>query len=265
MVLTRKVSVSGQFSVSLVLAVALALTTCSLSCGEVTGNSSGSSNGLASGARLMLRDGWQVQTSTGQPEGAAISKAGFAASGWYPTVIPATVSGVLAQAGVYPDPFVGTNLRDWPGMGRGGRGRARSGTPQSNPFSVPWWFRTEFDLPADMAGRAITLHLEGVSYRADVWLNGQRIADTNQVAGAMRRFALDITKVARPGQRNALAMLIRPSRPRTSATPGWTGLRCRPTDCSACGATSSSAPAAPSACTTRSSTAASPPICPPRT
>ena len=88
------------------------------------------------------------------------------------------------------------------------RGNGRSGTPQSNPFSVAWWFRTEFDLPAEMAGRAITLHLEGVSYRADVWLNGERIADTNQVAGAMRRFAFDITKAARPGERNALALRI---------------------------------------------------------
>ena len=157
----------------------------------------------------MLRNGWQVQTSSGQPEGVTISKVGFTASGWYLTAVPASVSGVLAQAGVYPDPFSGTNFREWPGMGRGGaRGTGRSGAPQGNPFSVPWWFRTEFDLPAEMAGRAIMLHLEGVSYRADVWLNGERITDANQVAGAMRRFAFDITKVARPGERNALALLI---------------------------------------------------------
>jgi exo-1,4-beta-D-glucosaminidase len=156
----------------------------------------------------MLRDGWQVQTSSDQPEGVTISKADFAASGWYPTVVPASVSGVLAQAGVYPDPFFSTNLRDWPGMGRGRRGSVGSGMPQNNPFSVGWWFRTEFDLPAEMAGRSITLHLEGVSYRADVWLNGERIADANQVAGAMRRFVFDITNIARPGARNALALLI---------------------------------------------------------
>ena len=80
----------------------------------------------ASGARLMLRDGWQIQTSTGQPEGDAVSKSGFAASGWFTTTIPATVSGVLAQKGVYPDPFVGANLRSWPGMG----------TPDSRRSSV---------------------------------------------------------------------------------------------------------------------------------
>jgi exo-1,4-beta-D-glucosaminidase len=157
----------------------------------------------------MLRDGWQVQTSNDQPEGVTISKVGFTARGWYPTAIPASVSGVLAQAGVYPDPFFSTNLRDWPGMARGGmRGARRSGTPQNNPFSVGWWFRTEFDLPAEMAGQSIMLHFEGINYRANVWLNGERIADSNQVAGAMRRFAFDITKIAKPGERNALALLI---------------------------------------------------------
>jgi exo-1,4-beta-D-glucosaminidase len=170
--------------------------------------SAGSIQSVAIGARLMLRDGWQVQTSTGQPDGAVISKTGFAATGWYPTAVPATVSGVLAHAGAYPDPFFGANLRDWPGMGRGGRGAAGAGTPQNNPFSVGWWFRTEFDLPAEMSGRAITLDFEGINYRADIWLNGEQIADNNHVAGAMRRFDFDIAKTARPGQKNALALLI---------------------------------------------------------
>ena len=176
--------------------------------GETVNTSGGSAESLASGARLMLRDGWQVQTSSGQPDGEAISKAGFATNAWFSTSIPATVCGVLAQAGVYPDPFFGTNFRNW--QGRGGRG----GTTQGNQFSVPWWFRTEFDLPADMAGQAITLQLEGINYRADVWLNGERIAGTNQVLGAMRRFALDATKAARPGARNALALLIYRQGPR---------------------------------------------------
>ena len=35
------------------------------------------------------------------------------------------------------------------------------------------------------------LHFDGINYRADIWLNGERIADSNQVAGAMRRFAFE--------------------------------------------------------------------------
>jgi exo-1,4-beta-D-glucosaminidase len=194
----------------LLLCGILIFTSCSSPSGGVTGETRvDSAESLAAGTRLMLRDGWQIQTSSDQAEGATISKVGFNASGWYPTAIPASVSGVLAQAKVYPDPFFGTNFRDWPGMGRrGGGGPARSGRPQNNPFSVGWWFRTEFDVPAEMAGRSITLHLDGVSYRADVWLNGEQIADSNQVAGAMRRFAFDITKVTRPGEKNSLALLI---------------------------------------------------------
>ncbi len=86
---------------------------------ETASTNGGPAESPASGARLMLRNGWQVQTSSGQPEGEAITKAGFATNGWFSTAIPATVCGVLAQAGVYPDPFFGTNFRNW--QGRGGR------------------------------------------------------------------------------------------------------------------------------------------------
>ena len=208
----RKIySTSKVFFISMLLFVIFLFSSCSSPNGDIAGNKSSSlTESLASGARLMLRDDWQIQTSSGQPEGVTISKVDFTASGWYPTVIPASVSGVLAKEGVYPDPFFSTNLRDWPGMSRGGmRGMRRSGgTQQDNPFSVGWWFRTEFDLPAEMAGQSITLHFEGINYRADIWLNGERIADSNQVAGAMRRFTFDVTKVARPGEKNALALLI---------------------------------------------------------
>ena len=36
--------------------------------GVTVNTSGGPAESLASGARLMLRDGWQVQTSSGQPE-----------------------------------------------------------------------------------------------------------------------------------------------------------------------------------------------------
>ena len=117
---------------------------------------------------------------------------------------------MLAQSGKFPDPFFGMNLRGWPGRGAS----SSSNALPANPFSVAWWFRTEFNLPAEMAGRAITLDIEGVNYRAEVWLNGERIADTNQVVGAMRRFAFDITKVAQPGKKNALALRILGQGPR---------------------------------------------------
>jgi exo-1,4-beta-D-glucosaminidase len=170
----------------------------------------GSPPPLAPGARLALREGWQIQTSTGQPGGAAVSKPGFAAAGWYPTTAPATVAGVLAQNEVYPDPFVGMNLRDeWPGIGYPvGEEFSIYEMPEDSPFRVGWWFRTEFDLPAELAGASLELHLEGINYRADVWLNGEQLADSTEIVGSMRRWALDITRAARPGARNALALAV---------------------------------------------------------
>jgi exo-1,4-beta-D-glucosaminidase len=164
---------------------------------------------LASGTKLMLREGWQVRTSSGQPEGAVISKVGLDIKGWYPTTIPATVSGVLANAGVYPDPFVGLNLLEWPGFFSPLKEKSvKPAKPFTNPFKVGWWFRNEFDLPEEMKGRSITLHFEGISYRADIWINGKQIADTGYAIGAMRRFSFDITKDVQPGKHNSLALLI---------------------------------------------------------
>lgn len=180
------------------------------SSGGATGGAA--SDSLGAGAPLMLRDGWQVQTSQGQATGTSISKVGFATTGWYPTSIPASVSGVLAKEGVYPDPFVGSNIRNWPGMSYAvGVCFAQEDMPSSSPFAVGWWFRTEFDLPQEMQGRALSLHFEGINNHADIWINGQRIADASEVSGVMRRYSFDISKAAQPG-RNALALLIQPQK-----------------------------------------------------
>jgi exo-1,4-beta-D-glucosaminidase len=176
---------------------------------EKKANEKSTLNNLTPGVMLMLREGWQIQTSSGQPEGAIVSKIGFDTKSWYPTSIPATVSGVLANAGVYPDPFVGLNLLEWPGFFSLLREKSvQPAKPSINPFKVGWWFRNEFDLPEEMNGRTIILHVEGISYRADIWINGNQIADTGYAIGAMRRFTFNITKYVQSGKHNSLALLI---------------------------------------------------------
>src|SRR5258707_14026793 len=54
---------------------------------------------------------------------------------------------------------------------------------QMQPLRCSWWFRTEFSLPSDHEGATKWLHLLGINYRANVWLNGQKIADVSDVAG----------------------------------------------------------------------------------
>ncbi len=162
--------------------------------------------------RRILSDDWAIQSSTHIREaGDQLSMPGYPTRGWYPATVPTTVLAALVAAKVYPDPYFGMNLRDIPGASYPiGRNFAKLPMPPESPFRSPWWFRTEFELPAADAGRAIALHFDGINFRADVWLNGRRLADTRTVAGAYRRYEFDVTGVARPGERNALAVEVHP-------------------------------------------------------
>ena len=79
-----------------------------------------------------------------------------------------------------------------------------------SPFAVPWWYRKEFQLPAEEKGRRVWLNFEGINYRANIWLNGQKIADNSMVAGAWRHYEFEISKTLRAGGRNVLAVQVFP-------------------------------------------------------
>ena len=164
--------------------------------------------------RSALVSGWQMQSSAKiTATGAAISLPGYNASAWYKLSAPETVLAGLVENGVYPDPTFGTNLRQIPGTTYAiGTMFANQEMPEGSPFRPPWWYRVEFPLPAgeppDSKDNRIWLHLDGVNYRANVWLNGQRIATSDQIAGAYAIHELDITSAARPGKGNALALEI---------------------------------------------------------
>ncbi|HKS76244.1 MAG TPA: beta galactosidase jelly roll domain-containing protein [Terriglobales bacterium] len=159
-------------------------------------------------AKLVLKDGWSLQSSAnvGQP-GSEISSPGFAPKGWYSVSIPTTVVAALVKAKIYPDPLYGMNLRSLPGVTYPIGGNFSNFPMQSDsPFAVPWWYRKEFNLPADYQGKTIWLKFNGINYRASIWLNGKLIAGEEQVAGAWRTYEFDITKEALPGKANVLAV-----------------------------------------------------------
>ena len=161
--------------------------------------------------QLALASGWTLESSQKvAANGAQIATAGFADSSWHSATVPITVVAALVADGTYPDPMVGTNLRSLPGSTDYPlyEGFAYYPMMADNPSSVPWWYRTEFDLPASLTGRRVWLRLDGVNYRAEVWLNGRRIADDQTVEGTFRGFELDITAVANVGGKNALAIAV---------------------------------------------------------
>ena len=160
--------------------------------------------------RLLLKEGWAVQSSANVAEpGDVLSRTGYAVSTWYPTSVPATVLAALIENKVYPDPYFDMNLRSIPGTTYPiGEDFSNLRMPPTSPFRVSWWYRTEFELPASFRGRTIWLRFGGINYRANVWLNGQRIADSSRIAGTYRVHELDITATAVAGGANALAVEV---------------------------------------------------------
>lgn len=161
----------------------------------------------AKDSKLILRENWAIQSS-GQvrADGKTISLSGYKTEGWYPTSVPTTVLAALIENKVYPDPYFGTNINNLPGAITG-RGKEM---PAGSPFAVPWWYRTEFNLPADFQGKNSWLKFHSINYQANVWINGKLVADTTTIEGAYRLFNLDITKYVIAGKKNCLALEIFP-------------------------------------------------------
>src|SRR5688500_15811640 len=162
----------------------------------------------AGGDRIALREGWAIQSSAKvTAKGEALSTPGFAAEGWHRARVPNTVVGALVEDGTFPDPYFGMNLRKIPGTTyKIGERFTLIPTPADSPFKPSWWYRTEFTLPASMDGRPRWLHFDGINYRANIWMNGQRIASATEVAGVFRRYEFDVTRLARGGAVNAVAV-----------------------------------------------------------
>ena len=165
--------------------------------------------------RQQLRSGWLIQSSAqAGTDGARISSSAYTPRGWIAATVPATVVGAQVQAGIFKDPFFGMNLRSLPGMTYPiGDNFVHVPMDSTSPYAIPWWYRTTFRLPAGSAGRRFVLRFDGINYRANIWLNGRRIADSTQVAGTYRRYDLDVTDALRRAGPNVLALEVRAPTP----------------------------------------------------
>jgi len=160
--------------------------------------------------RLTLHDGWSLQTSAKvQAKGEVISTAKFSPEGWHHAAVPTTVVAALVKDKTLPDPFFAMNLRSFPGVNYpvGGNFSNIPMVPDS-PYAVSWWYRKAFDMPASYKGKTAWLKFDGINYRANIWLNGTQIADSEHVAGAWRTYEFDVTNAAKPGAENVLAVQV---------------------------------------------------------
>jgi exo-1,4-beta-D-glucosaminidase len=183
-----------------------------------------------------LSENWRLQSSKAvEAEGAALSGTGYDDSAWYATSVPKTVLAALVENGVYPDPYYGRNLQEIPGYKPG----MWHCMEADSPFRDPWWYRTEFDAPAAWENREVTLHFGGINLCAEVWLNGEQIADSDTMRGMFRRFAFPVSARLRYGAKNVLAVKIIPPglvpdknyrTKQIQATTGWDDHNPQPPD-----------------------------------
>jgi exo-1,4-beta-D-glucosaminidase len=157
-----------------------------------------------------LHSGWQLQSSSKlNATGKEISSPGFSTKDWIKTTVPNTVVAAQVAAGIFPDPYFGDNLRKLPGMDyKIGAFYSNLPMPKSSPYASGWWYRDEFVAPVTAGKRYYWLRFNGINYKADIWLNGHEIADSTQIAGANRRYDLNVTKYLKPGKRNVLAVEV---------------------------------------------------------
>jgi exo-1,4-beta-D-glucosaminidase len=159
---------------------------------------------------MELLRGWEIQSSCdAKATGDQVSKAGFSTTGWHRTTVPNTVVGTLVDDKTYRDSTYGTNMKDLPGMNYSAATFfANQDMPEGSPFRCSWWWRNEFVVPPAFAKKNISIHFPGINYRANVWFNGQKIGDARDIAGTYRIFEFDLTKLARLGVKNVIALEI---------------------------------------------------------
>jgi len=175
---------------------------------------------------IQLRD-FILQSSSVIPQsGEMLSQASYKTRDyWFPVKIPSTVLTGLVANKVYPDPYIGMNNMLIPDASDSFNHQYHleqySYLPnEPNPWKKPYWYRTSFEVPQSDNGKHFQLIFKGINYRAEVWVNGKRIADSSEMVGMFAQYSLDVTKVINAGKMNVLAVKIYPlDYPGLPATP----------------------------------------------
>lgn len=147
--------------------------------------------------------GWQVQSSAlAAQTGKQISEPAYPAGSWLRVApddggAPGTEIAALLQNGACPGGFFSEDMRSCFGY------MDAVGADTVPQFDVAWWFRTSFE-PSLAAGEHAQLIVNGVVGKANVFLDGHRLAGRSTVQGAFTRYTFDVTKLLRAGANSLL-------------------------------------------------------------
>jgi len=84
-------------------------------------------------------------------------------------------------------------------------------------------------MPSSATGKHLALHFPGLNYRANVWVNGKKIADAKDVVGTYRIFEFDVTSRLKPAATTRWRWKFLLREKTILELRGWTGIRLLPT------------------------------------
>lgn len=148
-----------------------------------------------------LNAGWKSRPiSDIKEKGEVISTPSYSTAGWAAAVVPGTVLTTQLQNKQIPDPFYGMNNERIPDIYDTGR------------EYYTYWFAKDFQESAPQKGEQVWLHLRGVNYSSDVYLNGQRLNEKTH-HGMFLRQTYNITPYLAKDGNNRLAVIVYPPDP----------------------------------------------------
>ncbi len=152
---------------------------------------------IQAGRLNLTSGGWKLQRdSLVKADGAALSKPGYHDEDWVMATVPGTVLTSYYNIGAVPDPNYGDNQL----------------MISDSFFYADFWYRDEFVAPPVATGQHVWLNFDGINWKADVFLNGEKLG---RIEGGFLRGQFDVTRLLHPGEKNALAVRVE-----KNATPG---------------------------------------------
>lgn len=156
---------------------------------------------LSAQVRRELNTGWQCRPAAkAGADGPVLSRPSYALAGWDPAVVPGTVLTTQLANKQVPDPFYGMNNQHIPDIYNTGRAY------------YTYWFVQDFTEAPLAAGEQLWLHLRGVNYSCELFLNGQKVNPRTH-RGMFLRQAYNITPLLARNGRNRLAVIVYPADP----------------------------------------------------
>lgn len=139
-----------------------------------------------------LSSGWEmIEGYKLAGKGMSLWDTRTSATEWYNAIVPGTVLTTLVDQQVYPDPYYGLNNLLIP----------------DTLCRMDWWYRISFEMPAGEEIADYQLLLNGINYKAEIWLNGSRLGG---MKGAYKRGIFPLNGVLDKQGVNTLAVHIFP-------------------------------------------------------